>query len=278
MKIIDAHMHFSNIQALKQGAVDSGVDYSLAGLLAEYAKSGVTSCVCMGLSENIPSATPDKLAQTPMVADLSEQPDIMGVCLGINPHTLDDMAMQRVKDALTVRSGIAGFKIYAGYYHVDVNDDIYTPIYKLASERNLTVAIHGGETYFKGGLIEYSRPVHVDKLAYSFPQMNIVICHLGFPWVMEACEVATKNDNVYLDISGLVVGGANECKYMQEEPLLRDYYKQGLLFMGNYKKVLFGTDWPLVPIEPYIEFCKALVPQHAWEDVFYNNATRLYHG
>ena len=277
MRIIDAHMHFSNIEALRQGALDARVEYSAEGLAKEYEKSGVVGCVCMGLSETAPGLTPDKLAQTPMDADMAHPPLMqMGVCLGINPHKLDGDAIKGIEKAIARRNDIAGIKIYAGYYHVDINDSAYYPVYKIAAEHNLTVAIHGGETYFKGGLVEYSRPIHVDKLAYAFADLNIVICHLGYPWVMEACEMASKNKNVYLDISGLAIGGAEECEMMRNEPLIRDYYRQGLVFLGNYKKVIFGTDWPLVPVGPYIEFCKDLIPQNAWENVFCNNAARIY--
>ena len=211
-----------------------------------------------------------------MDANLEEPTVPMGVCLGINPHSLDSEAIERVRKVLAERNDIAGFKIYAGYYHVDINDTIYKPIYKLASDNNLAVAIHGGETYFKGGLLEYSRPLHVDKLAHEFADMKIIICHLGFPWVMEACEMATKNTNVYVDISGLAIGDMTQCEELRTEPLIRDYFRQGLLFLGDYRKVIFGTDWPLIPIGPYIESCKALVPESAWEDVFYNNAIRVY--
>ena len=300
MKVIDAHMHYSNIQSCKLGAMDSGVDFSAGGLKKEYEESNVVSCVCMGITETAPGLTPDKLAESPMWADFDDEPVYMGVCLGLNPHTLDDNALQRAKNAVAQRvpaarecspseldcsssasvhphgKSVAGFKVYAGYYHVDINDPVYKPVYKLAADNNLAVAIHCGETYFEGGLLEYSRPIHVDKLAHEFRDLKIIICHLGFPWVMEACEIAIKNPNVYVDISGLAVGGVSLCEYMKSEPLIRDYFRQGLLFLNNYKKVIFGTDWPLVPVGAYIEVCKALIPQDFWEDVFYNNAAKVY--
>jgi predicted TIM-barrel fold metal-dependent hydrolase len=276
MKIIDAHMHYSKIEALRLGAIDAGVDYSTVGLAKEYSESGVVGCVCMGLSETAPGLTPDRLAQTPMYIDLGPPPIPMGVCLGINPHNLDSDAIERAKQALALKRDIAGFKIYAGYYHIDINDECYSQIYDIAADNGLSVAIHGGETYFKGGLVEYSRPLHVDKLAHAYPDLKIIICHLGFPWVMEACEIATKNPNVYVDISGLAVGSARECERLRGEPLILDYFRQGLVFLNDYSKVIFGTDWPLVPIAPYIKACKALIPENAWEDVFRNNALKVY--
>ena len=281
MKIIDAHMHYSKIEALRLGALDAGVDYSAAGLLKEYNENNVVACVCMGLTETASGLTPDKLSLNPMLANLDDSPLPMGVNLGINPYKVDAEAIKRIEDL--IKSGkqpgnkrISGFKIYAGYFHVFVNDDVYKPIYKIASENNLAVAIHGGETYFEGGLVEYSHPLQVDRLAHDFRDMKIIICHVGFPWVMEACEMATKNRNVYVDISGLAVGGEIECERMKNEPLIRDYFRQGFVFLNNYEKVIFGTDWPLVAIGPYIDACKAMIPQESWEDVFYNNAVRVY--
>lgn len=276
MRIIDAHMHFSDIEGFRQGASRAGVCYDGAGLAREYADSGVVACVCMGLEERGAGRCPDKEADTPMTADLAPPPLPMGVCLGVNPHRLDARNLSITETAIKERRDVAGFKIYAGYYHVDVRDQIYAPIYKLAAAHGLAVAIHSGETYFKGGLIEYSRPLHVDRLAYMYPEVKFVICHVGFPWVMEACEVAAKNDNVCVDISGLAVGDKQECDKFRDEPLIRDYFRQGLVFLDNYKKVIFGTDWPLAPIAPYIDMCKAIVPEHAWDDVFYNNAVNVY--
>ena len=276
MKIIDAHMHFSNIQAFYKGAEDSGVLYNEAGLAKEYTNCGVVKCVCMGLQETAPGRTPDKNADTPMFADLPNSSIDMGVCLGVNPHRLEPQNITAAEKAIKQNKKVVGFKIYAGYYHVDVRDELYAPIYRLAAAKGLPVAIHSGETYFKGGLIEYSRPLHVDRIAYQYPDVNFVICHVGFPWVMEACEVATKNDNVYVDISGLAVGDKAECEKTRDEPLIRDFFRQGLIFLNNYKKVIFGTDWPLAPIGPYIDMCKAIIPEKAWGDVFYENAARVY--
>ena len=276
MRIIDAHVHFSNIQALRQGAQEAGVEYTARGFSEECFDNGVIGCVCMGLSETAPGLTPDKLAITPMGADLAPPPLPMGICLGINPHTLDSSAVAEIKNMIALQNDIVGFKIYAGYYHVDVNDAAYEPVFKLACEYGLPVAIHGGDTYFKGGLLEYSHPLRFDRLAYTYPDLKIVICHMGFPWIMDACIIAAKNDNVYVDISGLSEGDAAECDSLRTQPLYRDYYKQGLMFLDDYKKVIFGTDWPLTPIGPYIELCKELVPQTTWEDVFYNNAVGVY--
>jgi len=106
--------------------------------------------------------------------------------------------------------------------------------------------------------------------------MRIVICHMGAPWIYDGCEVAGKNRNVYMDLSGLHVGNAAYFSARMQNPLLINRYKQALTVMDAYDKVLFGTDWPLAPMASYIDFCKELVPPESYDMVFYKNAVRVF--
>ena len=272
--IIDAHMHFSNVAAFYTAADDSGVVYSQKGYIEECKRAKIIASVCMGLNESKPHAFPDENATVPMLADLDEPPPDMYTCIGINPHRLDDDAIKRIQQ--TINKSIVGFKIYAGYYHFHVHDPVYDPIYRLAAEHGLTVAIHTGVTYSETGLMEYSHPLQADRAAVMYRDAKILLCHMGNPWIMDACEVAYKNRNVYLDISGLVEGNSGHIQETMDNPLLMAHYSVGLHYLNNYTKVLFGTDWPIVPLEAYIEFCRKLVPDKHHARVFYENARELY--
>ena len=281
MQIIDAHMHFSNVQAFYSAANESGVDFSLEGYKNEMIEHRIIASVCMGLQETEPHAFPDKRSPVPMTADLSEcYPPNMYTCLGINPHRINSESLKNIKKLLdsmfSPTNKIVGFKIYAGYYHYYVHDPIYAPIYKLASEYGLTVAIHTGVTYSEEGLMEYSHPLAADRLAVQFRDTQFLLCHMGNPWVMDACEVAYKNRNVFLDISGLIEGSAEHIQKTMETQELMQHYTTGLLYLNDYKKVLFGTDWPIVPYGTYIDFCKKIIPEQSWSDVFRDNAVNVY--
>jgi len=281
MKIIDAHMHFSNIQAFYTAAEDAGVDYSYAGYLKEREAAGFVAGVCMGLQEATPHGFPDKEAVVPMGAGLPHEgsmqvPGAFFTCLGINPHQLDDAALQRIRERVKNDPTVVGFKIYAGYYHYFVHDPIYAPVYAIAAEHGLTVAIHTGVTYSEQGIMDYSHPLSVDRAAVAHRDTQFLLCHMGNPWIMDACEVAYKNRNVFLDISGLVEGNAALLDFTEAQPLLMQHYMTGLVYLNNYKKVLFGTDWPIVPMARYAEFCQKITPEPSWGDVFYENALRVY--
>jgi len=253
------------------------VDYSEYGFLQECSENEVVKSVCMGLVEALPGGFPDKNAQMPMIADLTENmPSGMSLCLGINPHTLTGKSLAKTEDMLKNNDNVVGMKIYAGYYHIDVTDSTYDPVYKLAEKYDKTIAIHTGETFSERGLLKYSHPLCVDELAVAHPDMRIVACHMGTPWVFDACEVAAKNPNVFVDISGILVGNAGFITSQADINLLIDRYRQALVFLSNYEKVIYGTDWPLVPMGAYIEFCKKHIPIEHHEKVFYDNAVRVY--
>jgi len=271
-------MHYSRIASFMDCAErTSGVDYSEAGFLRETQENGILASVCMGLSEGSPAAFPDAGAPSPMMADLSVKlPSNVFLCPGINPHTLTPRGVEALEAFIKDCKRVVGIKIYAGYYHVDINDPVFHPVYALAGKYGLTVAIHTGETYSDRGLLTYSHPLHADRLAVQYPHVRFVLCHMGVPWIFDACDLACKNPNVYVDLSGLLVGSKATIERMAAKPLLVDRYRQALVFLDSYHKILFGTDWPLVPLSPYIDFNKRLIPEEEHARVFYQNALQVY--
>ena len=278
MKIIDVHMHFSNITVFEECAKYSSLlDYSERGFYKETEENEVVYSICMGLTENAANTFPDNNTETPMTANKTDtMPKGMFLCLGINPYALNDGNLKKTENMIKNNSRVAGIKIYAGYYHFDVSDKIYNPAYNIAEKYDIPVVIHTGETFSERGLLVYSHPLCIDRLAVERPDMKIMISHMGAPWAFDACEVTYKNRNVYMDISGLLVGSAEFIAKKAAQPLLTDRYKQALVFLDSYNKVIFGTDWPLVPLKPYIAFCKMLVPPETYEQVFYDNAAGLF--
>jgi len=316
MKIIDAHVHFSRIASFEECARGtSEVDYSECGYISEAAANGVVRSVCMGLAETASGGFPDARAATPMGADLAAGMNVsagvytptglnmpagiytptgiytsagmhtptgiytpagMYTCLGINPHTLSERSLAEAEELIKGGPGVVGLKIYAGYYHFDITDPVYDPAYRLSEKYDLAIVVHTGDTFSDRGLLKYAHPLRIDELAVAHPHMRIVACHMGVPWVFDACEVAAKNPNVYVDLSGMLVGNAAFIGRQADNPLILDRYRQALAFMESYDKVLYGSDWPLVPMGAYIGFCKKIIPQEEHEKVFYDNAMNVF--
>ena len=267
MKIIDAHIHFSDIKSFKEVSERSKVNYSLEGFNEEFADY---IAIGMGLTEN-KEVFPDSTAKNPMTLDLDTNPSNLYTSLGFNPNSpLNIDAFEE-----EIKKNVKGLKIYAGYYHYHVHDDIYKPILDLARKYDWPVTIHSGDTFSHKGLLKYAHPLEVDELAVLNPDVNFIIAHFGDPWIMTAAEVASKNKNVYIDLSGLIVGDFHQVERFREKEFI-NHIKAGLFYLDNYKKVLYGSDWPLVDTRSYIKFIKELIPREHHEDVFYNNAKKLF--
>ncbi|MFZ5944685.1 MAG: amidohydrolase family protein [Bacillota bacterium] len=274
MKVIDAHLHFSDREGLRKTSREiSQVDYSFAGLKKEFSQGNVVAGVVM----TAPDQDNNYLATVPDEFSMDHGNDFLLSCLGINPVQLeeDKTLLDRYEKELA-KSHVTGIKIYAGYFHYYVYDPVYEPIYELAKKYNVPVAIHCGDTQWSHGLLKYSHPLTIDELAVKHQEINFIICHLGVPWVMDTAELILKNPNVFADVSGLIAGNREQITKMKDTRLYTQFIQQGLVYANRYDKILFGSDWPLVPIAPYIDFIKHLIPEEYHQFVFYKNALALF--
>ncbi|MFP3388525.1 amidohydrolase family protein [Brevibacillus sp. SIMBA_040] len=277
MKIIDAHMHLSHIEEFKRTAEEeSFVDYSVEGILQEYADNGVVLGIGMGLTETQKYGFPDAEAVTPMGLDLTDDlPPQLVYCLGINPFKLDQAALQRLENDLQ-KPNVVGLKIYLGYYPFYAYDSVYEPVYALAATYQVPVVFHTGDTYSERGLLKYSHPLALDEVAVKHRDVNFMMAHFGDPWVLDGAEVVYKNRNMFADLSGLMVGDAANCQRLKESPLFFSHLRHAIAYCDHYDKFLFGTDWPLAPVKSYIEFVQELIPVAFHEDVFYQTALKVF--
>lgn len=277
MKIIDAHMHLSRIEEFKRTAAEkSFVDYSVTGILQEYTENGVVLGIGMGLTETQQDGFPDAEAVTPMGLDLTEElPHQLVYCLGINPFKLDEAAVARLEADLQ-KPNVVGLKIYLGYYPFYAYDSVYDPVYELAAKYQVPVVFHTGDTYSERGLLKYSHPLTLDEVAVKHRGVNFMMAHFGDPWVLDGAEVVYKNRNMFADLSGLMVGDAANCQRLKDSPLFFAHLRHAITYCDHYDKFLFGTDWPLAPVKPYIQFVQELIPAEYHADVFYKTALKVF--
>ena len=168
---------------------------------------------------------------------------------------------------------IKALKIYPGYEPFYPADTRLAPAYELAEAFDVPVMIHSGDTYAPRGKVKYSHPLHVDDVAVDFPRVKFLICHLGNPWFRDCMEVVYKNDNVYTDISGLVLGNFTD----RFEAYMRQQFKEMISWGINPQKVLYGTDWPISSMESYLQFMDELpLPAADRDAMLFENAARLF--
>jgi predicted TIM-barrel fold metal-dependent hydrolase len=176
-----------------------------------------------------------------------------------------DDAIQKLK-TLAVDYGFKGIKLHCDALGLYPNDRLLDPIYQKCVEYGLIVLHHTGTTGLGYCKIKFGHPQDLDDVAQDYPELKIICAHFGWPWMEECFAVATRNPNVYVDISGWLA------KYF---PPLLITYMNGLL----KDKMLFGTDYPMIRtplwMRDFDEFCRPRLKEGVAEKVLGLNAKRL---
>ena len=102
------------------------------------------------------------------------------------------------------------------------------------------------------------------------------MCHFGNPFLEAAAAVLEKNPNVAVDLSGLLEGRVDLDRYFREQAGYAGLLTTWLTAVGKWDDLMYGTDWPIVNLGEYIQFIQQLVPEGHWEQVFFQNADRIY--
>jgi predicted TIM-barrel fold metal-dependent hydrolase len=129
--------------------------------------------------------------------------------------------------------GLRGLKmgpIYAGF---DPRDPICDPVYSYCQENGVPILFHTGTTYRPDAPLGYSRPWLYDEVAIAYPELQMVLAHVGHPWGGECLAVIRKHPHVYADISALYY---RPWQFYNTMILAQEY--------GVTHKLLFGTDYP----------------------------------
>lgn len=284
MKIIDAHMHYYNKEGFIDVAARAGYNNTAACWQKICEENNIVFSVAMGNTEYTSSRYG---GSTPRLIDLSapydekqyNQPANMGYCMGVASEEITEANAEKTAqefERFITNPHCLGIKLYPGYNYVYVNDKRHWPLFELARAYKVPVVIHTGDTARPGALLKYAHPLTVDEAAVNFPDVKFVMAHCGCPWFADAAEVAGKNPNVCIDLSGLIEGQPKLLALFEQQAGFLRQLHTWLNYMGDYSRVMYGSDWPLVNIPLYIRAISHVVPERYHDDVFYNNALRIF--
>ncbi len=173
------------------------------------------------------------------------------------------MAAMREVRRCVEQLGFKAIRVLPWLWEVPPTDRRFYPVYAACCEAGVPFCTQIGHT---GPLMpsEVGRPIYLDQVAIDFPELVIVGGHIGYPWTDEAIAVATKHENVYLDTSAYTA---------QRYPrALVDYLRS-----NGRRKVLFGSNWPMIAPAKALEGLAALGLDDATRADFLGaNAQRVY--
>ena len=262
--IIDAHVHLNNYHESTRRPTKENVE----DLFTKMDEIGVDHAVVItSYRVDLDRPSVEELAEI-----LSEDPRttvVEGLRWRGDERTDLFSLEERIRDKL-----VKGIKLYPGYDHYPINDPSLETVFRIAEKHQVPVMIHTGDTYAKTAKVRMAHPLLVDDIAVDYPEVDFIMCHLGNPWFQDAAEVLYKNDNVYADISGLTLG---EFSY-EFERYVAMRLKEMIAYMGDPgKQLLYGTDWPLVTMKPYLKFLDELKFEgEQLENIAWGTAARLF--
>jgi len=102
--------------------------------------------------------------------------------------------------------------------------------------------MHMGTTYARNAPIEMGRAIHVEPVALRYPDLTMILAHMGHPWHEDAIVVARKQPRVFLEVSALF--------YRPWQ------YYNTLICAQEYKitdKIYFGTDFPFARVDESVD-------------------------
>lgn len=202
-----------------------------------------------------------------------------------DPRRTDPQWLKAVEAQVDAnRPKIVAFKAYLGYLHFGPEDPGYVPYYKLAQKYDLPVIVHTGDNWSTTAKVKYAHPLIMDEVAVDFPGVRFVLAHLGNPWLIDAAEVLFKNANVWSDLSGLFVGSDKDIEALLVQAsipnsaagLVFSDLKKAIGYVGDYKKFVYGSDWPLAPMGSYRRLIEAVIPKEHHQEVFRTNSQHVF--
>jgi predicted TIM-barrel fold metal-dependent hydrolase len=143
--------------------------------------------------------------------------------------------------------GLRGIKLMPMYCGYRPDDQSIDPLWEYAQRHRLPVLLHTGTTIIAQAPLECTLPRHLDAVATRYPEVRLILAHLGHPYEGECVAVIRKHPQVYADLSALHY---RPWQLYNSLMLVQEY--------GVWDKVLFGTDYPFTTVQATIDGLRSL--------------------
>ena len=147
-------------------------------------------------------------------------------------QTLDDI----------LRLKLRGVKLGPIYQNIHPTDPRMLEVYQFCQSHQLPVLIHQGTTFVRTGPLKYALPILLEDVAIEFPELRMIIAHLGHPWIAETLVLIRKHPHLYSDISALHY---RPWQFYNALIMAKEY--------GVLNKLLFGSDYPFTTPEAQMD-------------------------
>jgi predicted TIM-barrel fold metal-dependent hydrolase len=173
--------------------------------------------------------------------------------------------------------GFKGLKFHIPKKRYDHEE--YFPVYEKAQRYGMPCLFHTGivklpEACPGEKISSFNMDcIHLEAVAQEFPNLKIIIAHLGVQDYLTALTLIRLFDNIYADLSGSTPGWRANVS--------AEDWKRFLWFPEASSKILFGSDVHFSEIESSIGIYEEIADAAGWDsamrlDVYSENSQRIF--
>jgi predicted TIM-barrel fold metal-dependent hydrolase len=170
--------------------------------------------------------------------------------------------------AAAIESGAKVFKSHIQVGDYSPTDPLLDGVWGAISDAGVPVVIHCGSGPAPG---QFTGPEPITELLRKFPELPLVIAHMGMPEYDDFLNLATRYGRVHLDTTMAFTDFAEEGAPFPADSIGK------LVELGD--RILWGSDFPNIPYT-YTSAAGAVTRLDLGDDwtrgVFYGNAARLF--
>ncbi len=184
----------------------------------------------------------------------------------------DPRAARRLREDI-VRLGLRGLKLDPGLQGFAPADrERAYPVYAAAQDLGLPVLMHTGMSWAPHSRLSAARPLDLEPVAADFPQLRLILAHMGWPWVLDAAALALKYEHVYLDTAAVYAASPRESlRFLFGVQLPLAFADRNLR-----TKILFGSNYPRVDPGKVLAAVRELpLSSDTLDLILHGNAARL---
>lgn len=160
---------------------------------------------------------------------VSQHPDKLVGFMSIDPTLEGRDHIEKSYKELNLK----GIKTSPIYTNCSLLDERFLEVFRAADEFDLPLLLHMGPTFPSKSLTKYGDPYELEEVAAMFPNVVMVIAHMGEAREKEYMHVIRKYPNLYADIADTVQ------KPWQCYNTLMLYHEQ-----KKMDRLILGSDFP----------------------------------
>ncbi|UJW28922.1 amidohydrolase family protein [Saccharothrix sp. AJ9571] len=130
--------------------------------------------------------------------------------------------------------GLRGVKLGPNYQDFDPLSEQALAFYAYCEKEGLPILFHAGASPMRHAPLRYTHPLVADEIALRFPELRIVLAHMGHPWGTDTAVTIRKHPHVYADVSSIYLR-----PWVCYQSLLAAHE------WGCTEKLLLGSDFPI---------------------------------